>query len=146
MGVYGVSLGGYTAALLASLEDDLACVIAGIPAADFLRLMRAHAPSFVIWAADRIGISSDKIEPVLRVISPLALQPRVPRERRFLYAGLADRLISPDHARDLWHHWDRPHLTWYHGSHVSFLWETEVKALLRRALSACGLLSHRSTD
>ena len=32
IGVYGLSLGGYTATLLASLEDDLACVIAGIPA------------------------------------------------------------------------------------------------------------------
>jgi len=146
VGVYGVSLGGYTAALLASLERDLSCVIAGIPAADFLRLMQAHAPPFVSWAAERIGLSFEKIERVLSVISPLALEPRIPHERRFLYAGLADRLASPDHARDLWRHWGRPHLTWYSGSHVSFLWESDVRALLKRALSACGLLSPRPGD
>src|SRR5262249_47754072 len=37
LGAYGLSLGGYTTALFASLEADLACAIAGIPAADFLR-------------------------------------------------------------------------------------------------------------
>jgi hypothetical protein len=138
--LYGVSLGGYTAALLASLEENLDCVIAGIPASDFLRLMQAHAPPFVLRAAARIGLSFENIERLLRVVSPLALTPLVPRERRFLYAGLADRLASPDHARDLWDHWERPHMTWYQGSHISFLWEAEVKALLRKALSACGLV------
>ena len=145
VGIYGVSLGGYTAALLASLEEDLGCVIAGIPASDFLRLMQAHVPSFVVRAATRLGLSLERIRRVLRVVSPLALRPLVPYERRFLYAGLADQLASPDHARDLWQHWDRPHMTWYQGGHVSFLWEDEVRALLRKALSSSGLLSHRST-
>jgi hypothetical protein len=31
IGLYGISLGAYTSALVASLEDDLSCVIAGIP-------------------------------------------------------------------------------------------------------------------
>ena len=145
VGIYGVSLGGYTAALLASLERDLGCVIAGIPAADFLRLMQAHVPPFVVRAATRIGLSLERIRRVLRVVSPLALRPQVPHEHRFLYAGLADQLALPDQARDLWQHWDRPHLTWYQGSHVSFLWEGEVKTLLQKALSSSGLLSHRST-
>jgi hypothetical protein len=34
--VYGLSLGGYNAALLAAVESELAGVIAGIPAADFV--------------------------------------------------------------------------------------------------------------
>lgn len=141
VGIYGVSLGGYTAALLASLEHRIDCVIAGIPATDFLRLMQAHTPPFLLKLAALVGLSVDNIQRVLHVVSPLALTPQVPRERRFLFAGLADRLASPDHARDLWQHWERPHLTWYHGSHVSFLWEDEVKDLLQRALSTCGLVS-----
>ncbi|TMK87000.1 MAG: hypothetical protein E6G57_11470 [Actinobacteria bacterium] len=44
VGIYGLSLGGYTAALTASLEDDLACVIAGIPATDIVDLYRRHSP------------------------------------------------------------------------------------------------------
>jgi hypothetical protein len=143
VGAYGVSLGGYTTALLASLEENLDCVIAGIPATDFMRLLRSHVPALVLRAAARIGFSFERAEPLLRVISPLALSPRVPRERRYLYAGLADHLASPDHARDLWLHWERPRVAWYHGSHISFLWEADVRALLYEAFEACGLLPGR---
>jgi hypothetical protein len=140
VGAYGVSLGGYTTALLASLESDLDCVIVGIPAADFLRLLRAHLPRFAERFAERAGYSLPLIERVLRVISPLVLEPRVPHARRFVFAGLADQLASPDHARDLWLHWQRPRVAWYHGSHVSYLWEGEVKELLQEALAATGML------
>jgi len=139
VGVQGVSLGGYTAALLASLEDDLDCVIAGIPAVDFLRLLRSHAPEILLHIARAIGIRFDRIEQLLRVISPLAHKPRVPRPRRYLYAGVADRLAPPDHALDLWHHWERPRFEWYRGGHVSFLWEKNVRDLVQEALTASGL-------
>jgi hypothetical protein len=141
VGVYGVSLGGYTAALVASLEPELACVIAGIPATDFVRLARSHAPALLVRAAQRAGFSFERIEQLLRVISPLALQPKVPHARRFLYAGLADRLASPDQASDLWRHWGEPKTLWYHGSHVSFIWEPEIQTLLSEALGASGLVT-----
>jgi hypothetical protein len=139
VGAYGVSLGGYTTALLASLEENLDCVIVGIPAADFVRLMHANLPEFLIRAATRSGFSFDNAARLLRVVSPLVLPPRVPRDRRFLFAGLADHLAPPDHARDLWLHWQRPRVAWYHGSHVSFLWEPEVESLVREAVIATGL-------
>jgi hypothetical protein len=139
VGIYGVSLGGYTAALVASLEDGLACVIAGIPATDFVRLARAHAPALLVRAAERAGFSFERIERLLRVVSPLALQPKVAHARRFLYAGLADRLASPDQASDLWRHWGEPRTLWYHGSHVSFIWEPEIQTLLAEALATSGL-------
>jgi dienelactone hydrolase len=141
VGVQGVSLGGYTAALLASLEEDLDCVIAGIPAVDFLRLLRSHTPEILLRIARGMGIRFDRIEQLLRVISPLAQSPRVPLPRRFLYAGVADRLAPPDHALDLWHHWDHPRCEWYQGGHVSFLWERNVRDLLQEALTASGLAS-----
>ncbi len=140
VGVHGVSLGGHTTVLVASLEHDLDCVIAGIPAIDFLRLATALVPSFVMNGAQRLGFAMEPLETLLRVISPLAFPPSVPRERRYLYAGLADRLASPDHARDLWHHWEKPRVAWYEGTHVSFLWESAVETLLHEALHTCGLL------
>ena len=45
---------------------------------------------------------------MLRVASPLALEPRVPRERRYLFGAVADRLVPADQVRDLWRHWERP--------------------------------------
>src|SRR5207248_3275064 len=44
VGLYGLSLGGYVAALTASLEDGLACAIPGIPATDQVHLYRRHCP------------------------------------------------------------------------------------------------------
>jgi hypothetical protein len=140
VGVYGVSLGGYTAALVASLEAELRCAIAGNPATDFLRLMRSHLPPAILRLAEGLGFPFANLQHVLRVISPLAMPPRVPHERRFLYAGRADRLAPPDHARDLWRHWEQPRLDWYDGSHVSFLWERKVQDLLEWALRNSGLL------
>jgi hypothetical protein len=140
IGIYGVSLGGYTAALVASLQEGLECVIAGIPATDFVRLARSHAPALLVRAAQRVGFSFDRIERLLRVVSPLALAPKVAHDRRFLYAGLADRLASPEQARELWRHWSRPRTLWYHGSHVSFVWEPEIETLLAEALSTSGLV------
>ena len=139
VGVYGISLGGYTAALVASLESELDCVIAGIPASNFVQLARAHAPALLVRAAERAGFSLDRIERLLRVVSPLALEPKVPHARRFLYAGLADRLASPDQASDLWRHWGQPRMLWYHGSHVSFVWEPEIQPLIAEALATSGL-------
>mgnify|MGYP005847329481 CR=1 FL=1 len=138
IGVHGISLGGYTAALLAALEPDLDAVVAGIPASCFVGLARRHVPPGVAALLDRAGFPLERIEEVLRVVSPLAMPVRVPRERRFLYAGTADRLAPPEQAWSLWRHWERPHVTWYHGSHVSFLVEPAVHALLRDSLGALG--------
>jgi hypothetical protein len=135
VGVYGLSLGGNAAALLAGLEDDLACLIAGIPPADLLGLARWNVPPPLLQVFEHLGLMmSDGHMRLMRVISPLALAPRVPRERRFLFAAMADRLVPRQDVIDLWKHWDRPRLAWYAGTHVSFGWEREVRSLLEEAL------------
>jgi hypothetical protein len=141
VGVYGISLGGYTTALLAALEANLDCVIAGIPAVDYGSLARWNLPPVLHRLAERAGITWDTVAELERVISPLALPPRVAHERRFLFAAMADRLVPPHHARDLWRHWEEPRLLWYEGSHVSFGWEASVRAFLREALETTGLVS-----
>lgn len=142
VGVHGISLGGYTTALLAALEPALDAVVAGIPASCFVGLTRRHVPPGIAALLDRSGFPLARIEEVLRVVSPLAMPVRVPRERRFVYAATADRLAPPEQAWALWRHWERPHVTWYHGSHVSFVLEPAVQALLRAALAPEALSSH----
>jgi hypothetical protein len=146
VGTYGVSLGGYTAALHASLEDDLDCVILGVPASDFSRLLQTHVPNFVLRAAERFGISFHAAERLLSVVSPFSFAPRVPRDRRFMYAGVVDQLTSPDHARDLWHHWEEPRVAWYQGGHVSFLWQREVRAIIHEALCTSGMVPRKPLE
>lgn len=138
VGVYGLSLGGYTAALLASLEADLDCVIAGIPATDFVRLAQSHLPSFGMPAGAMLRQMGDEIGQLMRVVSPLVIPPAVPWDRRYLFAGMSDRLVPADHVQDLWRHWDRPRLLWYEGGHVSFHWEQQVRRFVSEALEATG--------
>jgi hypothetical protein len=144
VGVYGVSLGAYTAALLAALEGDLDRVVAGIPASCFLGLARSNAPPGLLAWAERRGFPLARIEAMMRVVSPLAMPPRVPRERLLLFAATADRLAPPEQAWDLWRHWGRPHVRWYHGSHISFLWEPAVREMLREAFGAESLAAARA--
>ena len=57
----------------------------------------------------------------------------MPRERRFLFAGIADSLAPRSQAMALWRHWGRPRLAWYPGSHSSFMLESAVRELLLEA-------------
>lgn len=140
VGVYGVSLGGWTAALLAGLERDLACVITGIPATCGVRIARSNLPGFVLTLAERLGIDWNALERLCAVTSPLAMQPAVPHGRRFLFAGTVDRLVPAAGVHALWEHWGRPRLAWYQGGHVSFLGEPAVRALLDEAFTSTGLV------
>jgi hypothetical protein len=139
IGVYGLSLGGGTSALLAALEDDLACVIAGIPATCFVGLARSNLPPLLLRWTEHLGLAWPEIERLCTVVSPLALAPRLARERRYLFAATADRLVPPAGVQALWEHWERPRLDWYHGSHVSFLREAAVRRLVADALEASGV-------
>jgi dienelactone hydrolase len=134
IGVYGLSLGGYNTALLAALEDGLACAVAGVPATDFTRLTWRHGPQLLIRRAEQLGIVRDDVQLLLSVVSPLVLPPRIPHEARYIFGGTADRLIPVDQVHDLWLHWGRPRVAWFQGSHLSFQWEPQVKSLLEEAL------------
>jgi hypothetical protein len=138
--LHGLSLGGYTTALVAGLEPDLACVIAGVPAIDFADLMDRHGSRRF---NERPGYAriSDMARRALRVVSPLAIPPRVPVERRFIYAGLADRLVHPQHqVHELWTQWEQPQINWFRGSHVGFFFSRPVQAFIVDALQRTGVI------
>jgi hypothetical protein len=139
IGVYGISLGAYVAALVASLEDGLAAAVAGIPATDMADLYRRHSPPDVRRRALESGALGPRVDRVLSVVSPLVLRPRVARERRYVFAGMGDRMSSADQARRLWEHWDRPTVAWYPGGHIGFFWSGEISRFLDRSLLDAGL-------
>ncbi len=140
IGVYGVSLGAYTAAALASLQDHLDCVVVGIPAVDFVGLLHSHIPPMLVRATERLGFPWERIPVMLRVVSPLALRLRAERRRCYIFGGRSDTLTPPSQTRALWEHWGRPRLLQYRGGHVSFLVEREVRDLLLEAFGRTGLL------
>lgn len=143
--VHGVSMGGYTAALLAGVADDLECVIAGVPTVDLAWVMRRNVPDDereAVDARDLLGPMADQIH---RPISPLSFTPRLPTARRFVYAGVVDRLATPGQAHRLWIHWNRPPVAWYRGAHVGFAWSREVRQFIDNALRVSGV-AHEASD
>ena len=141
IGAFGLSLGGYTTSVYAGLVDDLACVIAGIPLVDIPRMLERHAVPERLREARQHGYSLECAREVLRVASPLALMPRVPKAGRMLFGAVADRLVTPDHVLDLWRHWDEPEIVWYQGGHVTYRGERSVYAGIDRTLRATGLVT-----
>jgi hypothetical protein len=124
--LHGVSLGGYVASLTSCFDGDLDAVIAGIPVSDFPTLFARQAPLHVRRRAIEHGILDGDAEVVHRVVSPLAMPSAVPHDRRFIFAGLGDRMAVPTQAHALWEHWDRPTISWFPGNHVGYLWSAKV--------------------
>ncbi len=140
IGVFGLSLGGYNAALLASVEPGLDCAIPGSPATGFERLLFEHAHDAQARELRERGVTPEALFEVFRVVSPLVLEPKVAAEGRGIFGGVADRLVPPDQVRDLYEHWGRPRIEWYQGGHVTFLREPGVRSLIESTLRAGGLL------
>lgn len=136
IGVYGISLGGYTSAVLAGLEDGLACVIAGIPPADMIATTEHLASSFERRISAAAGVDHKRDRDLYRVVSPLALSPRVERNRRFMFAATADQFVPIEQIRALWLHWERPRISWSTGGHLGALLQREPRRLVDEAIAA----------
>ncbi|HJR24838.1 MAG TPA: prolyl oligopeptidase family serine peptidase [Acidimicrobiales bacterium] len=120
VGVTGLSLGGYTSALLAAVEDRLAVVIPNAAVTDLPSLIHSWHPaaSVLSLALKASGIPRTELDRALRYSSPLSYEPVVAKEHRFIVAGLGDRLAPPEQSEWLWEHWDRCRMHWFPGNHV----------------------------
>ena len=141
VGLYGISLGGYTVSLASAFIDDLDCVIAGIPAVDFTSLARDNEPWILrAYETDReLEVSWAQVRAATHVVSPLTFDPLIPVERRFIFAGVADRVARPDQARALWRHWGRPAIHWDQSGHIGGMFRQEVRDFIADALESSEL-------
>lgn len=138
IGLNGISLGGYIAALVASLDDDLTCAILGVPPSNLVELLGRHSG---LHRNDPRRKTLELAAPIGRMLSPLSLEPKVPPAGRFIYAGLADRIVHPrQQVLHLWEHWGRPEVGWYHGGHTGFFEAKPVQRYIDAALIQSGLV------
>lgn len=133
--ITGISLGGYMSGLVAGLEEGLAGVIAGVPEADLARGIRRQMDPLLPPFYEQWGLSWEPLQEAMTIVSPMSLDSLVPRDRRYIYAGLLDRWVRPGNVRDLWQHWEEPEILWYQGSHLSFPFEPSVRRFVDRAIT-----------
>jgi pimeloyl-ACP methyl ester carboxylesterase len=138
IGLNSMSLGGYIASLVASLDDGLTCAILGVPVINLIDLFGYHAGFAAIDPRRR---PLDLAKPIGEMLSPLSLTCRVPPRGRFVYAGIADQVVLPRaHALRLWEHWGKPETVWYHGGHALFFRSRPVEQFIEDALAQSGMV------
>jgi hypothetical protein len=138
IGLNSISLGGYIAALVASLDDDLTCAILGVPPSNLVELLGRHSG---LRKDDPRRMTIDLAKPIGQMVSPLSMEPKVPPQGRFIYAGVADRIVHPrQQVIQLWEHWGRPDIGWYHGGHTGFFQARPVQRYIDAALVQSGLV------
>ncbi len=138
IGLNSISLGGYVASLVASLEEGLSCAILGVPPSNLVELLGRHSN---LPADDPRRKTIELARPIGEMMSPLSMQPKVPMGGRFIYAGLADRIVHPrEQVEQIWKHWGRPDIGWYHGGHTGFFEAKPVQRYVDAALVQSGLV------
>ncbi|HEX4939146.1 MAG TPA: alpha/beta hydrolase, partial [Candidatus Kapabacteria bacterium] len=122
-GVTGISLGGFTTALLAATEDRLAFAIPNVPLASIVDLILEWSPaSEILRTTMRLSDTSlREVRHASAAACPLTYAPKLAHDRLMIVAGAGDRFASPKHSRLIWEHWDHPLLHWFPGNHLIHL-------------------------
>jgi hypothetical protein len=136
VGLLGLSLGGYLAALCAGLMADLAFAIAIVPP---VTLWDLPARLFGI-DRDQLPVPFEDLERAYRLHSPLTYPLAMARERALVVGGRGDLVVPPEHAHALWRHWGEPAIWWFSGSHSAPFRRGEILARAAAHVGGLGLL------
>jgi pimeloyl-ACP methyl ester carboxylesterase len=136
VGAIGMSLGGYTASLLATVEPRLSFVVPFVPLASIA--------DFAAESERFNGVRSQRaeqhalLERVYRVVSPLSRPVLVPKEGRLVIGAHGDRITPPSHAKRLAAHFDSE-LVLFSGGHLLQVGRAEGFRAVGRMLGRLGL-------
>lgn len=135
VGVMGMSLGGYTSALLATAEPALDFAVPMVPLA-----------SVAAFAKERgrlVGTSQEQLlqyvllDRIYRVVSPLHGRVLVPPAGRLVLGAAYDRICPISHAERLAEYWQAPLIRFY-GAHLMQLGRGEAFRAFGRMLAGIG--------
>jgi pimeloyl-ACP methyl ester carboxylesterase len=132
----GMSLGGYTSALVASADDRLEAVIPNVPVVTPESTFDDWWPANKLIALGRNygAISREDSDAASAYHCALNYPPLVARDRRLIITGLGDRLAPPQQAEALWEHWDHCALHWFPGNHILHVSQPEYLRRINRFL------------
>lgn len=136
VGLTGLSLGGYTSALAAAVDDRFDFVVPNAAVTWVPPLLDSWFPASIALRTLRTVARADReaLERGIAVTSPLTYAPVIPKDRLMVVAGLGDRLAPPEQSILLWEHWGRPALHWFPGSHVIHFGRGDYRAAMRRLM------------
>lgn len=120
VGLSGLSLGGYTTALMAGLEPRFDFVMPVVPIISIPDAMMEWKPldGALRNIMRKFDVSMQDLRNTMAFHSPLSRPPLLAPERLLIVAGLGDRMASPRHAETLQRHWGNCAVHWFEGSHA----------------------------
>jgi pimeloyl-ACP methyl ester carboxylesterase len=140
VGAVGMSLGGYTSALLATIDARLDFVIPMIPLASIADFAQERGK--LAGAPHEHATQHALLEQIYRVVSPLHAPPKVPRDGRMVIAAAQDQICPVRHAERLAEHFEVELLRFY-GGHMMQLGRADAWRRIGRFLGERGLLGRQ---
>ncbi len=140
VGILGVSLGGYVAALMAALTGELDFVIPVAAPVCFGDLAWRFMSASALYRGRGAALDREEFRGAFRVHSPLARPVRVPRERLLIAAARGDRVVPAEHAEWLRVHWGEPRTLWFAGSHFAPFGRGRLLAEIQCLLADLGIV------
>ncbi len=140
VGVMGMSLGGYTTSLLATLEVRLSFAVPVIPLAcmaDF-----AHDQGRLGSTSQEAEREREALAKAYSVISPLKRKPLIPSERFRVIAGRGDRITPVRHAQKLANHFDATVHLWPGGHLLQVGRKSAYRSVIENLERTTGLSPH----
>jgi hypothetical protein len=121
IGVLGFGLGGYVTAVLAAVEEGLACAVPALPVVSLEDFVWRQMPPTRRAEVRAAGLTEHLLKTAWARHSPLRMRPRVSHEARLIVGGAADRIVPPAEVESLWEHWGRPSVHWVPGGHFAWI-------------------------
>ena len=141
VGMMGSSLGGYTTALLASVDPRLSFAIPVLPPSSLADLFWEHgAGDKARLDAEQIGMTQERFRSAWALHSPLSYQPKVPFEGRLIVSATGDGLVGEHNVEPLWHHWGRPERIRFAGGHILQVYRGQYHRAIGKMLGRSGIL------
>jgi dienelactone hydrolase len=138
VGVMGMSLGGYTTSLLATLDASLSFAVPIIPLASIADIARESGR--FVGDAEQRRAQHEALDAAHRAVSPFARKARIPGDRILVVGAAGDRITPIDHAERLAAHFGAP-LETMHGGHLLQFGRSDAFRAIGRLLGRHGLFS-----
>src|SRR5262249_6110629 len=136
VGVMGMSLGGYTSALLATVEPRLSFAVPMIPLASLAQMARRLGR--LTGSPDEQRAQFEALEAAHRPVSPLARPSQIAKDRILVTAAEGDRITPLEHARALAEHF-QTELHVFQGGHILQFGRADAFRAIGRLLARLGL-------
>jgi dienelactone hydrolase len=120
--LFGISLGGWLAGLVATRDSRLKAIVLAVPGVR--RNYRATRGECVFWTPMRKALEKQKAAREALDKTPMNLtlsQPVIPKENILLIQGRYDLLVEVEQTEELWQKWKQPEIWRLPHGHVSWM-------------------------